>query len=161
MLVPLLLLRLLSLLLHNTPLKWEESLHLYVNYLKPGCFSLAKGKQIKENVSQAQTSNFQTFLTMAHSKKYILYLYVYIHILYHKGSTKSQCKMYIDYNESFMKQYSSIPHAVLIVFSTLICFTSLKILVRPSKMISQTTKEDPAVWKNTAPGRCYMLRTSI
>ena len=98
---------------------------------------------------------------MSHSKKYILYLYVYIYILYHKGSTKSQCKMYIDYNESFMKQYSSTPHAVLIVFSTLICFTSLKILVWASKMISQTTKEDPAVWENTTPGRCYMLRTSI
>lgn len=37
MLVLLLLLWLLSLLLPNTPLKWEESLHLHFSCLKPDC----------------------------------------------------------------------------------------------------------------------------
>lgn len=43
MLVPLLLL--LASLLPNTLLKWEGSLHLHLNCLKPGCFSLAEGKR--------------------------------------------------------------------------------------------------------------------
>ena len=119
--VPLLLLKLLSLSLLHTPLKWEGSLYLNVNCLKSGCSSLAKGKQIKEMCLQPRPITFKFFwsrLTDIKCISYCMYTYTFVYV----------CKMYRDYNESFTKQYSSTYHKqCTYLFSILICFTSLKI----------------------------------
>lgn len=146
--VPLLLLKLLSLSLLHTPLKWEGSLYLNVNCLKSGCSSLAKGKQIKEMCLQPRPITLKFFwsrLTDIKCISYRMYTYTFVCV----------CKMYIDYNESFTKQYSSIYHkqrTYLFFCSNLFHF--FKNTVWPSKIISQTTKEDSAVWKHTPPGWC-------
>lgn len=59
-----------------------------------------------------------------------------------------------------MKQYSFILRAVHIVFSILICFTFLKVLIR-NQLSDFTNQVDVAVWKNTTPGQCYRLMIGI
>ena len=146
--VPLLLLKLLSLSLLNTPLKWEGSLYLNVNCHKSGCSSLAKGRQIKEMCFRPRPITFKFFWSRLTDIKYVsycMYTYIFVYV----------CKMYVDSSESFTKQYSShIPQAVHIAFFCSNLFHFFKNTVWPSKIISQTTKEDSAVWKHTPPGWC-------
>lgn len=46
-----------------------------------------------------------------------------------------------------------ISHTVHIVYSSLLCFAFLKILIRPTKVILETTKGDATVWKNMTLGQ--------
>lgn len=51
-----------------------------------------------------------------------------------------------------------ISHTVHIVYSSLLCFAFLKILIRPTKVILETTKGDATVWKNMTLGQRQRLR---
>lgn len=77
-------------------------------------------KKKKEMCLRPRPITFNFFLSRLIDIKcisYYMYTYTFVYV----------CKIYIDYNKSFTKQYSSIYKQCTYLFSVLICFTSLKI----------------------------------